>query len=156
MPSKNPKELIRSKLTAYANLLDDPVFVALLPDLMAAAQASATGKPAPNRQQKLALKHAKNRVGRKPGPLSRQAKKVVINAMREVSAKDVVAQLEDDGTLVKGAPRNAVKVSKLLRKLAKDGEIASRRSGPGKKSAILYQSNALAQSFPVQEKTVTQ
>lgn len=80
---------------------------------------------------------------------------VVVNAMREVSAKEVFAILESEGVSIPGKDQ-VVTVSKVLRQLAKAHRISARPSSPKKKAAILYQSNALAQSFPVQEKTVTQ
>ena len=145
MASKTVKSLIRSKirkLEQLERLLDDPDVVSLLSELQI---AGLSGK-----QMRLPVKPAKQRAGRKPGPLSEKTLKVVINAMREVSAKDVLAILDAEGVSIKGKDK-AVTVSKILRQLAKAGKVSARPSSPKKKAPILYQSNALAQSFPVQE-----
>jgi Fe2+ or Zn2+ uptake regulation protein len=155
MPSRTPKELLRAKFRQYEKLLDDPVFVALLPELLTSLQSVPSKSLTSKKQTKLALTAPKRKAGRKPGPLAEKAFDIVIGSMRELSAKQVFAILESDGISIKGRDR-AVTVSKVLRQLAKAGRISSRRSGPGKKAAILYQSNAIAQSFPVQEKEVTQ
>ena len=156
MAFKTPKELIRAKFRQYEKLLDDPVFVALLPELLASLQSGPSSKNQSNRKQlKLPVTAPKKKAGRKPGPLVEKALTAVRNCMREVTAKEVLVLLEADGVSV-AAKDKAVRVSKVLRQLAKAGRISSRPSGPGKRAAILYQSLALAQSFPVQEKAVTQ
>jgi hypothetical protein len=159
MAFKTPKAVIQAKIRKYQQyerLLDDPDFVALLPELHAALISSSGKNPVPSRNQsKLALAAPKKKSGRKPGPLFEKALRVVINAMREVSAKDVLAILESEGTTIPGKHK-AVTVSKVLRQLAKAHRISARPSSPKKKAALLYRSNAIAQSFSVQEKVVTQ
>jgi hypothetical protein len=149
MPNKTARSIIQSKirkLEALAKLLDDPDIFALLPELREAKPLGSS------KQMKLPVMTAKQRPGRRPGPLADKAWNAVRNSMREVTAKDVVKMLEGDGFKF-GVKDKAVTVSKILRQLAKEGKLSSRPSGPGKKAAILYQSNAMAQSFPVQEIT---
>jgi hypothetical protein len=154
MANERAKRWIRAKIRKfqqYEKLLDDPDFISILPELQTALLNGAPSKD----QLKLPVTQPKKKAGRRPGPLAEKAFKVVINAMREVSAKEVLTQLEAEGVSVKGKNK-AVTVSKVLRQLARVNRISPRSSGPGKKAAILYRSNALAQSFPVQEKAVTQ
>ncbi|MGA7908476.1 MAG: hypothetical protein WCA16_13790 [Candidatus Sulfotelmatobacter sp.] len=153
MAFRTPRDVIRAKirkLEQLEKLLDDPDIAAILPELQASRLSNAPGKD----QLKLSVTAPKKRMGRKPGPLAEKAFHAIRNCMREVSAKDVLALLEVDGVAIPGKDK-AVTVSKVLRKLAKAGRVASRPSGPGKKAAILYQSNALAQSFPVQGSEAT-
>ena len=157
MAYKTDKSIIRShirELEQLERLLDSPYIAAILPELL---QARLRNLPNAN-QPKLPLSAHKRKAGRRPGPLADKAFDVVRNSMSEISAKDVLVKLESAGITVPGkeGKDRAVAVSKVLRLLAKTGKISSRPSGPSKKAAILYQSNALAQSFPVQEKAVTQ
>ena len=153
MANEKAKQLIRAKikkLQQYEKLLDDPDFIAILPEL----QAALLNSPPSKDQLKLPVTAPKQKAGRRPGPLAEKAFTVVRNSMSELSAKDVLALLESEGVSISGKDK-AVTVSKVLRQLAKAGRISPRRSGPGKKAAILYQSNALAQSFPVQGSEAT-
>jgi hypothetical protein len=147
VPSKTVKSIIQAQireLQQLDKLLDSPYIAAILPKLL---EARLNGASVKNQQSSAS---PKKKSGRQPGPLVKKAFDIVINSMTEVTAKDVLAKLEADGVAVAGKDK-AVTVSKVLRKLAQVGKISARRSGPGKKAAILYQSNALAQSFPVQE-----
>src|SRR6476660_5586949 len=115
MPFKTPKELIRAKIRKYQQyerLLDDPDFIALLPELHSALLIEAKN-PSSNKQLKLPVTAPKKKAGRKPGPLLEKAFDAVRNCMREVSAKDVLELLESDGFAVKGKDK-AVTVSKAL------------------------------------------
>jgi hypothetical protein len=157
VPFKTDKEIIRAgirELQQLEKLLDSPYVAAILPKLLQARLSNAPSKD----QLKLPVTPPKRKSGRKPGPLAEKAFNVIRNSMSELSAKDVLVKLESAGVSIPGkeAKDRAVTVSKVLRLLAKAGRISSRPSGPSKKAAILYQSNALAQSFPVQEKAVTQ
>ena len=151
MAFKTAKDVIRAKirkLEQLEKLLDDPDIAAILPELQASRIANVTNR----NQLKLPVTAPKKKVGRKPGPLAEKAFEVVKNAMAEISARDVAAKLQESGFVFRVRDRE-VATSKALRKLAKQGKLATKRSGPGKKSAILYMSNAIAQSFPVQETT---
>jgi hypothetical protein len=150
VPSKTAKSIIQAQireLQQLDKLLDSPYIAAILPKLLE-ARLHGTAKS----QQSSGT--PKKKSGRQPGPLVKKALDIVINSMTEVTAKDVLFKLLADGVAVPGKDK-AVTVSKILRKLAQAGKISSRPSGPSKKAAILYQSNALAASFPAGEKTVT-
>jgi Fe2+ or Zn2+ uptake regulation protein len=148
--NRSIREVTR-KLETFDKLVRDPAILALFPKLASifVQEGAAT---APREQLKLAVS---KRLGRKPSALVTHCFDTVVNSMERLSAKQVTTKLISEGVKIK-AQDPEIAVSKVLRKLAKQGRIHSQRSGKGKRSAFLYQSNALAQTFPVQEeRTVT-
>jgi hypothetical protein len=99
---------------------------------------------------KLPVTRVRRKPGRKPGALVKKALAIVQGSNMELSAKRV-ADLMENGGFVFETNDKEIAVSKALRKLAKEGKIASRRSGLGKKPALLYRPIGPA-LVPVQEK----
>ncbi len=147
--AKSPKALVQEKirkLQALAKLLDDPDISSLIAQFGLPGEKFAGTSPA---QMKLPVTR---KPGRKPGALVKEALTVVQSGTTEVSAKRVTEIMERRGFVFETNDKE-IAVSKALRKLAKEGIIEKRRSGLGKKSALLYK--PIGPSLvPVQEKAL--
>lgn len=134
------EEQIR-KLRQLEDLLRDPDIAATATDLL--LQQSSTpvrGSRHPHMRKRGRKRNLKNR-----------ALEIVKRSTQEMSARDVVAELEKEGFAFR-AKNRMVAVSKVLRSLAGEREIVS-IPGAQPKAAIRYSALPSLLTLPVQETT---
>jgi hypothetical protein len=142
------------KLQTLSKLLDDPAVMGMLSQILKLQPSLDSNSPdsfaAPQRSKPRGK-------GRGRGELAKAALQIVSDSPKELSAREVADRLTAQGfDFGEASKPKEIVISKALRRLAVQKAVVSRRSGPGKKSAILYRSPMLLPLEDSAQKELTQ